>query len=166
MLLLYPTAGTAQRLLLVGVGKAAEVTRTALRRAAAVAGKRARTLGATTFAFAVAPESRNDVSARDLGQVVAEGTAHGAWIFNEFKQLSNDEPRREVAAVDLVVDAKESKDAEAGRQLGAAIAAGAPPARTPPMEAGHSCTPPDLAPRAGQLGQTPRLTLSPPPLGA
>ena len=160
MLLLYPTAGTAQRLLLVGVGKAAEVTRTALRRAAAVAGKRARTLGATTFAFAVAPESRNDVSARDLGQVVAEGAAHGAWIFNEFKQLSNDEPRREVAAVDLVVDAKESKDAEAGRQLGAAIAAGAHLARTLQMEPGNVCTPRYLAERAVQLGKTHGFTVT------
>ncbi|HYS19728.1 MAG TPA: leucyl aminopeptidase [Gemmatimonadales bacterium] len=153
-LLLYPTTGPAQRVLLVGVGKPAEVTRTALRRAAAVAGKRARVLGATTFAFAVAPEARNGVSARDLGQVVAEGAAHGAWFFTEFKQPTSDEPRREVVGVDLVVDAKESKDAEAGRQLGAAIAAGAHLARTLQMEPGNVCTPRYLAERAVQLGKT------------
>src|SRR5437660_632254 len=41
-LLLYPPGGKAQRLLLVGVGKVADVTPSALRRAAAIAGKRAR----------------------------------------------------------------------------------------------------------------------------
>ena len=153
-LLLYPTTGLAQRVLLVGVDKPAEVTRNALRRAAAVAGKRARMLGATTFAFAVVPEARNGVTARDLGQVVAEGAAHGAWFFTEFKQPTSDEPRREVEAVELVVDAKESQDAEAGRQLGAAIAAGAHLARTLQMEPGNVCTPRYLAERAVQLGKT------------
>jgi leucyl aminopeptidase len=152
--LLYPTGGKAQRLLLVGVGKAADVTRNALRRAAAVAGKRARQLGATAFAFAVAPEARNGTSARDLGQVVAEGASHGAWIFTQLKQASPDEPRREVEAVELVVDAKELKDAEAGRQLGAAIAAGARLTRTLQMQPGNVCTPSYLADQAVQLGKT------------
>src|SRR5438445_424134 len=46
-LLLYPSGGKAQRILLVGVGKSGEVTRSSIRRAAAVAAKRARALGAT-----------------------------------------------------------------------------------------------------------------------
>ncbi len=153
-LLLYPPSGKAQRVLLVGVGKAAEVTHNALRRAAAVAGKRARTLGATTFAFAVAAEARNGVPARDLGQVLTEGASHGAWNFTEFKQASNDEPRRDVEAVELIVDAQDAKDAEAGRQLGAAVAAGARLARKLQMEPGNVCTPRYLADRAVQLGKT------------
>src|SRR3989449_11604101 len=63
-LLVYPGGGKAQRILLVGLGKGAEVTRSAIRRAAAVAAKRTRGLGgagATQFAFAV------------------EGAAQGAW---------------------------------------------------------------------------------------
>ena len=159
-LLLYPTAGTAQRLVLVGVGKAAEVTPNVLRRAAAVAGKRARNLGATTFAFAVAADARNGVTARDLGQVVVEGASHGAWVFTEFKQASNDEPRREVEGVELVVDAKDAKDAEAGRQRGAAIAAGARLARTLQMEPGNVCTPRYLAERAVQLGKSYGLSVT------
>ncbi len=153
-LLLYPPSGKAQRVLLVGVGKATEVTHNALRRAAAVAGKRARTLSATTFAFTVAAEARNGVPARDLGQALAEGASHGAWSFTEFKQASNDEPRREVEAVELIVDPKDAKDAETGRQLGAAVAAGARLARTLQMEPGNVCTPRYLADRAVQLGKT------------
>src|SRR5437899_971675 len=75
--LLYPPAGKPQRILLVGVGKASEVTRNAMRRAAAVAARRARALGATRFHFAVATEARNAVSASDLGQVVVEGAGQG-----------------------------------------------------------------------------------------
>jgi len=65
--LLYPAGGKAQRVLLVGMGKAGDVTRNTLRRAAAVGGKRARALGATQLACAVATEARNGTTARDLG---------------------------------------------------------------------------------------------------
>src|SRR5436190_21950951 len=53
-LLLYPSGkAPPQRILLVGVGKSGEVTRSSMRRAAAVAAKRARALGASQPAFAV-----------------------------------------------------------------------------------------------------------------
>src|SRR6266540_196659 len=48
--LLYPSGGKAERLLLVGMGKPGDVTRTSVRRAAAVAAKRARALGAKDVA--------------------------------------------------------------------------------------------------------------------
>src|SRR5437879_6979564 len=120
--LLYPPAGKPQRLLLVGVGKASEVTRNAMRRAAAVAARRARALGATRFHFAVAAEARNGVSARDLGQVVVEGAVQGAWAFTELKR-TNDDAKPEVEAVAIVVQGAEAKDAEAGRRIGEAGAA-------------------------------------------
>src|SRR2546430_4287594 len=73
--LLYPTGAKPERVLLVGLGKPGQVTRTAIRRAAAAAAKRARPLGAKQLAFAVAPEARNGVSARDLGQAAGAGAA-------------------------------------------------------------------------------------------
>src|SRR5216117_3606554 len=66
--LLYSSGAQPERVLLVGLGKPGEITRTSIRRAAAVAGKRARALGTKRLAFAVVPEARNGVSARDLGQ--------------------------------------------------------------------------------------------------
>src|SRR6266545_5733253 len=50
--LLYPSGAKAERLLLIGLGKPGEVSRNSVRRAAAVAAKRARTLGAKQLAFA------------------------------------------------------------------------------------------------------------------
>src|SRR5690349_22569380 len=53
--LLYPSAAKPERVLLVGLGKPGEVTRTSIRRGAAVGGKRARGRGAESAALAVGP---------------------------------------------------------------------------------------------------------------
>ena len=150
--LLYPPAGKAQRILLVGVGKANEVSRNALRRAAAVAARRTRALGATRFHFAVAAEARNGVSARDVGQVTVEGAGQGAWAFTELKR-TNDDPKPDVEAVAMVVPAAEAKEAEAGRRIGDAIAAGHRLARYLQVQPGNVCTPTYLADQARQLAQ-------------
>src|SRR2546426_99879 len=150
--LLYPPAGKPQRILLVGVGKASEVTRNAMRRAAAVAARRARALGATRFHFAVATEARNAVSARDLGQVVVEGAGQGAWAFTELKR-TNEDAKPDVEAVTIVVAAAEAKETEAGRRIGDAVAAGHRLARYLQVQPGNVCTPSYLADQARQLAQ-------------
>ena len=150
MVLLYPSGAKPQRLLLVGLGKPGEVTRNSLRRAAAVAAKRARALGVKQFAFTVAAEGRNGVAAADLGQVVVEGAAQGAWAFTELKAAPED-PKPEVEAVTLVCDAKELPAVAAGQRVGAAVAAGHRLTRYLQMQPGNVCTPSYLAARAQQL---------------
>ncbi|HEX9393558.1 MAG TPA: leucyl aminopeptidase [Gemmatimonadales bacterium] len=152
VLLVYPAGGKAQRILLVGMGKAQEVTRSAVRRAAGVAAKRARGLGAARFAFAVAADARNGVSAKDVGQVVVEGAAQGAWTFTELKQKPED-PKPEVDALQIVVDKGEAIDAEAGRKIGEAVAAGHALTRYLQMQPGNVCTPTYLAERAKELAK-------------
>src|SRR5439155_1057397 len=115
--------GKAQRILLVGLGKSDEVTRSSIRRAAGVAAKRARSLGATQFAFAIAPEARNGVAPTDLGQVIVEGAGQGAWAFTELKAAPED-PKPEVEAVAVVCDAKEATQVAAGQKIGEGVAAG------------------------------------------
>ncbi len=148
--LLYSSGGTPERVLLIGLGKPGEVTRNSIRRAAAVAGKRARALGTKRLAFAVAPEARNGVSARDLGQAAVEGAAQGAWAFTELK-ATPDEPKPEVEGVTLVCDQKEMKEVAAGQQVGDAVAAGHRLTRYLQMLPGNVCTPSYLAERAKQL---------------
>lgn len=150
--LLVYGGGKAQRILLVGVGKPGEVTRNALRRSAAVAARRARGLGTKTFAFAVAAEARGGVGAEELGQVAAEGAAQGGWQFTELKQPGEDQ-KPELEAVELVVEAAERSDAEAGRRVGEAIAAGHRFTRTLQMQPGNVCTPSYLAEQAGKLAK-------------
>jgi len=148
--LLYPGGAKPLRLLLVGVGKPGEVTRNNVRRAAAVAAKRARALGATHFAFALVAEARNGIAAADVGQVVVEGAAQGAWAFTELK-AAPDEPKAEVEAVAIACDAKEVKAVGAGERLGEAVAAGHFLTRYLQMLPGNVCTPAYLADRAKQL---------------
>jgi len=157
--LLVYGSGKAQRILLVGVGKAGEVTRSALRRAAAVGAKRARTLGATAFAFAIAVEARGGVSATEVGQVVVEGAAHGGWQFTELKQ-AGDDPKPELEAVAVVVDPADASAAETGRSIGDAIAAGHRLTRGLQMQPGNVCTPTYLADQAAQLANTYGFTLT------
>jgi leucyl aminopeptidase len=160
--LLYPTGPSgakAGRLLLVGLGKPGDVSRNAIRRAAAVAAKRARALGVKQLAFAVAAEARNAVSARELGQVVVEGAAQGAWMFTELKATPED-PKPEVEAVAIVCDGKEAKDVAAGRRVGDATAAGHRLTRFLQMQPGNVCTPSYLAERAKQLADRYGFTLT------
>src|SRR5256885_5461055 len=121
--LLSPSGAKPQRLLLVGLGKPADVTRNSLRRAAAVAAKRARALGATQFAFAVAAEARNGIAPPDVGQVVVEGAAQGAWAFTELK-AAPDDPKVEVEAVAIASDTKKTKAVEARARGGEGDRAG------------------------------------------
>jgi len=155
--LLYPssTGAKPQRILLIGMGKPADVKRTSVRRAAAVAAKRARVLGAKRVSFAVAAEARNGVSAQELGQAVAEGAAQGAWTFLELKAAPpSDEPRSEVESVDILVDARDSNAVAAGQRIGEAIAAGTRLARYLQIQPGNVCTPSYLAEQAQQLAAT------------
>jgi leucyl aminopeptidase len=157
--LLVYGGGKAQRILLVGVGKPGEITRTALRRAAAVAAKRARAIGTKLLAFAVAPEARGGVGAGELGQVVVEGVGQGAWQFTELKQ-AGDDAKPELEALQVVVDPAEAADAEAGRHVGDAIAAGHRFTRTLQMQPGNVCTPSYLAEQAGKLAKAHGITIT------
>jgi len=150
-LLAYGT-GKARRVLLVGIGKPADVTHNSVRRAAAVAGKRARALGTGRYAFAVAPESRNGLTAEAMAQATVEGAAHGGWAFIALKRPSDD-LRGAIAEVDVVADAADAKKAEAGRTRGDAIAAGHLLARELQMQPGNVCTPTYLAKQAEALGK-------------
>ena len=151
--LLYPSGGKAQRILFVGMGKSGAVTRSSIRRAAAVGAKRARALGTRQCAFAVAPEARNGVTAKDLGQVVAEGAAQGAWAFTELKATPED-PKPELDSVVSVCDPKEAKDVASGQKIGDAVAAGHRLTRYLQVLPGNVCTPSYLADRAKQLATT------------
>src|SRR2546422_185728 len=157
--LLYPSGAKPERVRLVGLGKPGEAPRPSIRRAAAVAAKRARALGTKQLAFAVAPEARNGVSARDLGQAAVEGAAQGAWAFTELK-AAPDDPKPEVEGVTLVCDQKEMKEIAAGQRVGDAVAAGHRVTRQLQMLPGNVCTPIYLADRAKQLADQYGFTLT------
>jgi leucyl aminopeptidase len=134
----YP-AGPAARILLVGMGKPDEITPAAVRRAASLAGKRARSIGIPSAAFYLAREARGKMGAATAAQMAAEGLAQGTWQYTEMKRPP-DERRPNLDRVDLLVT-DEVEAATAGYRIGAAVGAGQVFARGIQVLPGNVCTP-------------------------
>jgi len=82
--------------------------------------------------------------------VLIEGAAQGGWQFTELKKQPED-PKPEIESVELVIDAVDKDEAEAGRRIGDAIAAGYLYTRNLQMQPGNVCTPSYLAEEARKL---------------
>jgi len=147
---LYPT-GPAARIVLVGLGKIEGTAAPDVRRAAAILAKRARSLGAPSGTFYLAPEGRGALSWRDLGQFAAEGLAHGAWIFTEMKKPPEDP--KPVLERFTILAPEATAEVEAGHQIGAAIGAGQTFTRGLQVLPGNVCTPTFLGKTAEELAQ-------------
>ena len=146
--LLYGPKG--RRVLLVGLGPNAQVTRDAVRRAAALAARRAVQLGAPTMGFAVAHETHGTLDPESIGQVVVEGAAQGGWVF---RQLKGADAKPPLKSVELIATREERADMDRGRRVGTAIAVGHKLARNLQALPGNVCTPGYLADIARQLGK-------------
>jgi leucyl aminopeptidase len=159
-------SGGAARLLLVGLGKPEEApaqreiaARTALRRAAAVAGRRAKALGTGAVTFAVPSALRGGVAPADFAQVAAEGAGQGAWQSDELKS-PNGERKPPVTSITVVVEAAEEAAARPGFRLGQAVAEGQALARRLQFLPPNTCTPAYLGEVAQQLGKTYGFTVT------
>jgi len=146
---LYPS-GPAARLLLVGLGKTEEVDRGAIRRAAAIGAKRARSLGIPRAAFHLAPDVAR-VKPAEAAQAIAEGLAQGVWQYNEMKRPGEDGKKPALERVDILADgAAEFKE---GHRVGEAIGAGQAFARGLQVLPSNVCTPTYVANAARELAQ-------------
>jgi leucyl aminopeptidase len=145
---LYPSAPVA-RVLLIGMGKPEEVSRTSIRRAAATAAKRARAIGVPSAAFYLPAEHRGGVSPADVGHVIAEGLGFGAWHYAEMKRPP-EEPKPELERIELLAP-DDTVAVRQGHAVGAAIAAGQAVARGVQVLPGNVCTPTYLGNVAREL---------------
>lgn len=146
--LIHPD-GPASRMLLIGLGKPEQLTVQSVRRAAAVAAKRARTIGVERMSW-IMPD-HGTVSARDAAKAAAEGLAQGAWVYTALKQPAEEPKPILVEAEVLVTDAVD--EARAGHATGAAIGAGHQLARNLQVLPGNLCTPALLAEQARLLAE-------------
>ncbi len=140
-----------RRVLLVGMGKLSEITRGAVRRAAAVAARKAIALGVDSMAFHVPHEFAGGVMPAALGQVLVEGSMQGAWQFNALKAAGEKKPP--LKNVELIAARDERPEMERGRTIGQAVAIGHKLARNLQALPGNICTPEYLANVARQLGK-------------
>ena len=153
----YPT-GPAERILLVGAGETAKSSLRTIRRAASVAGKRARLAGVKDAAYHLAPEARGAVPVRDAVQVTAEGLHFGSWHYHALKEPPS-EVRPALERVEILFEGS-AKDAETGHTLGAAIGAGQVLTRGLQVLPGNTCTPSYLAAQAQDLAKRHGFTVT------
>ena len=152
-LVLYPAAGSvqAQRVLLVGLGKAGGVTPEKLRRAGGTTAKQAARLRAASAAFALPPAP---LDAREAARAVAEGATLGAYTFTELKAAPEDQPPPvELGDLRIVVAPDGDRAAaEEGARVGEVVGRAANLARNLGNLPGNVATPSRLAEVAREIG--------------
>ena len=134
-----------ERLLLVGMGKVSDRV-TALKRAAAIAARKANQAGFGTLAIYAGKISADDAEAITLGAIA------GAWQMREFQTPPPDDEKR-APLVEVVVLSANNNDAEQGIARGIAIGEGHTLARRLGMLPGNVCTPDYLADTAKEISQ-------------
>ncbi|MFN0151954.1 MAG: leucyl aminopeptidase [bacterium] len=143
------TSGGARRVLVVGLGKRDALTAERVRRAAGLAVRRARAVGATRFEIAVpafAQIARGDLDAGALTQAVLEGALLGAYSYLSLKTepAPKSKQSKPIESISLALPRAASKSkADAGHARARAIAAGVYLARD------LACLPPNRLTPAG-----------------
>ena len=148
-----------ERVLLVGLGAQGDVGRSALRRAASIAARRARSLGTGSVDCWTPAAFRNAVTPREYAQVLVEGMGQGAWFFDELKRPSEDK-KQPVERGTVRGDQGEEAELRAGLAVGAAVAEGQALARRLQILPPNQCTPSLLAETAVELGKRHGFTVT------
>jgi leucyl aminopeptidase len=133
----------AQRVLLVGLGKGADTTG-ALRRAASLASRQARKLGAPSLAFFAEEQGENAIEAEAVGLTM------GSWEYTTTRSAPPEDERKPALESAQILVADEAS-ANAAVQRGSAIGAGINLARQLAMLPGNICTPEFLANTAREI---------------
>jgi leucyl aminopeptidase len=142
----------AQRVLLVGLGKPASMVG-ALRRAASVASRQARKIGAPSLAFFAEDQSEGAIEA------AAVGLTMGSWEYTTTRSAPpEDERKPALESAQILVSDEASADAAV--QRGSAIGGGINLARQLAMLPGNICTPEYLANTAREIASRRGMTIT------
>ena len=149
--LLYLTGSQGTRVLLIGIGVAADKG-AALRRAASIAARQAGKLGASVIAF-----YGGDTGAHEIESIVVGATA-GSWTYRELKSPPPENEKRPELEHVIVVTGDTA--ASAAIQTGESIGIGHSLARRLAMMPGNLCTPDYLLQTANEIGSRHAMTVA------
>ncbi|MSR21184.1 MAG: leucyl aminopeptidase [Gemmatimonadetes bacterium] len=155
--MLYGGKVGPRRVLLLGVGKATDLTPEVVRRMAARAVRAAEKLRLESLSVSL--DGLPGVADVARAQAAAEGATLAAWHFRELKTPSEDEPAVDVRAVDLM-GAGDAGALEHGAIAGAIIARAENLARTLQSRPGNIATPTHLAEEATRIAGGARLEIT------
>ncbi|MFO0981782.1 MAG: leucyl aminopeptidase [Planctomycetota bacterium] len=145
--LLY-APGDVERILLIGLGNPKKIDAETLRRAAALAEKRAQALKLEHYALSL-PRVRGR-SARDLGELLAEGTILASYRFAAQRRDKAEDGATAPKSMTILAEA-EHRALEDGVRRGVALAAATNLARDLCNSPANVATPSHLAERAREL---------------
>lgn len=149
--LLYPRGSAApRRLMLLGLGKAEEVSGETIRRASATAINEAQKLQVPTVTIAVNGDIPLD--AEEMSQAFAEGAEMGNYRFWRYRTGLTDEQTFQVERATVLARTSEEK-ARKGVSVGQKIANGVNFARDLVNGPGYAMHPPELGEEAVKLGK-------------
>ncbi len=149
----YPRGAiAARRVIVVGFGDVSEFNAEALRRAAALGLKRARTLKAASVAITIAGTGRGGLSLTNAAQAIVEGGLLGLYRYQGYKSKADEENNDNPQSITLCVyDDADITAAEQGVHIGRAMAEGAAFTRDLVNLPPNVCTPPYLAQAATEM---------------
>lgn len=145
---LYGGADGPKRVVMLGVGRADEVTPEVVRRMAGRAVRAAERLRVRQVAVLL--DGLEAVADERRAQAAAEGGALAAWRFRELKKDDEEDPTAEVQGLD-VLGTGDAKRLSSGTMAGAVIARAANFARTLQSRPGNIATPSHLAEAATRV---------------
>jgi len=149
----------AARVVIVGLGKRAELSLDKIRRAVAETCRWLRQKGINNIATVPQGADINDISAESAAQAVTEGAILGLYTFRKHMTKKNDD-FTEVKEL-LIVDSKQAKPLlEQGSSKGKILAEAANLARDMVNEPGNYMTPSHMAETAIKLGKSYGLEVS------
>jgi leucyl aminopeptidase len=157
VLLFYPDPGelAAERVLLVGLGKRADLDMERIRRAAGSACRQAQSIRIQRFASILhhAVHAGGDVQAFDAGRAAAEGGVLASFLFREMKSAPTDEPAPVVLEEMVILEAigETADEIRAGARIGSASARGENLARRLGNLPGNVATPTFLGDTAEEI---------------
>lgn len=150
--LAYGGSATASpRVILVGLGKIADVTLERIRRASASAAKRAANAGCVHVAVEIA--TVNGLDAGSIAQAVTEGVLLSQYRFDKYKTIVKPESGKLVKTLTLVTDRGHLKAVAKGSDIGSIIVDGVTIARDLANAPNNEIFPESLAKRAQEFGR-------------
>jgi len=144
------SATTASRVILVGLGATEEITLEKIRRAAAVATKRASLHGCLHVAYEVAPV--NGIDAETVAQAIVEGSMLSQYRFDKYKTIKEGVSAL-VKKFTLVTDKMHQKAVAKGVEIGSCIVEGVMIARDLANAPNCEIYPETLAKKAQEHGR-------------
>ena len=152
---LYPRTGVAaRRVILVGLGKAADFTLDRARQVAAVAASYAAGLGVKHLATIVHGGGAGGLDLEDAAQAVVEGSVLGTYRFSVYKTGGEEDDPATLERLTVVeFDAARQREVEEGTRAGEIVSEGVTLARDLANHPGNEMTPTVLAERSMEMAE-------------